>query len=136
MTLRPDAALQQRVLLAGALVLAGGGAVALHMPVSPWLRAAVLAAWLGLQAAELYRFAVAAASWSMLRFTGNGWIAGRHAGCGWTPLTLQPGTFVTSRFAWLRLAAPTGEMSQVLVLAARCCPADWRRLQVVLRFRR
>jgi hypothetical protein len=104
------------------------------LPIAPVWRLLAVLAWCVLQGLELYRFACDIARFDRLRLSAHD--ASARLQCGqWLDLDLQPGSFLSRRFLWLRLRAADGRRLATLLCASRVDATAWRRLQLLLSMR-
>lgn len=107
--------------------MAVGLAIALHLPLPAPLRMLAAALWLSGQTLELAAFSRAAARWRRLAIGAQGVRALFENGI-WRELRLCPGSVVTPRFAWLRLADTEGRSTCAVLRASSVPGSAWRRL--------
>ncbi|NNE59745.1 MAG: hypothetical protein HKN35_02495 [Woeseia sp.] len=125
----------RRLLLIPCAAVAIGALIIVHAPAPAELRAPALALWLAFEGHEIYSFARNAGQIDALWFSGPDRIRGRLSPGQWLDLKIQLGSVVRSRYLWLRLATGDGTRCDILLLRASLSAQDWRRLQVLLRFR-
>lgn len=124
-----------RLLLWPAAAIATGALIVLGMPIPAPLKAALLTAWLCHEGRQLYQFASGSRRFAMLSMSGDECLGlqGSHRA---VPLDIHGATFLGSRFLWLHLDLPDGTRWYTMICRSRLSPHDWRRLHVLLRFRR
>lgn len=115
-------------IVVGALIIIG-------MPMPPPLRTVLLGAWLFAEGRQLYLFASGSRRFSMLSMSGEACI-GLAESNRRVVLDVGGATFLGSRFLWLRLDLPDGSAWSTMICRSRLSLTDWRRLHVLLRFRR
>lgn len=110
-----------------------GGVVILHLDVPGAVRLGLLAAWLADASVGLYRTGRAQAAVFALVLLEDGCFVRDRQGSS-EPVTLQAGSMLTRRMAWLRCRRADGSGYSELLLRAGSDPQAWRRLQVLWRW--
>lgn len=110
-----------------------GCTLLLHLDVPVAVRVALLAAWLADAGTGLYRLGRRQAAVFALVLLEDGCFVrdrqGNHA-----PVTLQAGSVLLQRIAWLRCRCAEGGAYSELFLRDGSDPLAWRRLQVLWRW--
>lgn len=131
--LTPDRRLRRLVLASGALLGAGGCAAAAVLPVPVSARAGLALVWLLLAGLELVSTARGFGRCTGIRIAADGTVEVRDARDRRIAAELIPGSVVTARFAWLRLAGADGSRFAEPMTGECRKSEEWRRLQVIWR---
>ena len=129
--LRPDIRLRKRVLLSGAIAAIAGFALILHMPLNALSRLSLVVLWLAWCGIEIGTLTKA---WQRVRqicfnTRGEVWISdivGHRS-----QVSLQRGSLVTRRFAWLRMRLEDGRNYAELVSGNAVQDCQWHRFQLI-----
>ena len=108
----------------------------MHMDLPAGLRALLSLVWSIDVGGSLARRSRLQRDLRRLRITADGGVSARDAGGRWIPLSLRPGSIVTARFAWLRLAREDGGSGGELFSRATSGCEAWRRLRLIWRWGR
>lgn len=131
--LRPDPGLR-RIVVAGALLLIGGGCGAVAvLPLSPGSRAVLALIWICSGSVELVYTLLGFRRCLSMRIHAGGATTVYDRDTGIRVAELAPGSLVTARFAWLRLRAADGTRYTEPVSGSCRQSEEWRRLQVIWR---
>ncbi len=129
----PDAALRRTVIVTGILATAGGAAASATLPVLPAAKLIAAVLWSALGARELTHIAKGNKTCSRIEIdaTGTVQVFGPNGCC--RTATIDSGSIVLRRVAWLRLRGPAGERHAELLGPGASRSHDWRRFQVIWR---
>ena len=131
--LHPETRLRRLVLVSGVLLLAGGVVMVSLIDGSTAWKIAGGSVWTGVSGYRLWQLGHAYAVNGILRLGADGSLeiegldGRRHAA------TLDSGSFVLQRFAWLRISPSTGTAYGELVRGNARESEEWRRFQVIWR---
>ena len=131
--LRPDYRLRTAVIASGAALLIAGLIMLTVVAWPPLVKGSVAVSWGGLTLLRLLQLARAYAQNGILRIEAGGYVE-VEASCGRrVAATLQAGSFVLQRYAWLRVAPDAGRPYPELLQRDSCESEEWRRFQVIWR---
>ncbi len=105
----------------------------MHMSLPAWLRALLALVWSIDVGWSLAGRSAGLRDLRRLRITADGRVSAQSAAGHWVRLRLRPGSIVTARFAWLRLARDGGSAG-VLFSRATSGSEAWRRLRLIWRW--
>ena len=131
--LHPDPRLRQLVLGSGLLLGTIGLPLIASLGIAVSVRSVLAAVWLIVFARQWLQFRNAYIRNGILRVDSDAEISCRRSTGSWEPLELLPGSVVTSRWAWLRLAEADGPVYAELLRGEIRQSHDWRRFQVIWR---
>lgn len=114
-----------------AIALGLGMLLTLAVPTA-W-RVAAAAAWTAVNARQLHLIARGYMRCRRIRIASDGSATIQAPDGNWFAATMLAGSIVSSRIAWLRLAADDGQHFAELVRAKNAENEQWRRLQVIWR---
>lgn len=131
--LTPDPWLRIAVLTSGRLLVAAGLALILTLDLDTAIRAVICLVWLVAGRYEIAQIEGGFESLVAIRLSSGGDIAVLNDDQEWRPVTLQTGSIVLRKVAWLRLRAANGDIFVELLRGNARQSLEWRRLQVIWR---
>ena len=131
--LAPDPALRRAVLIAGALAILGGIAVIAALPITWQWQVIVGLGWGVYSGRDLWLIARANKACQRLQVDQDGCIRVFDRECCCSPATMDSGSLVLRRLAWLRFRTAAGRRHVELIRRKSTQNDDWRRLQVIWR---
>jgi hypothetical protein len=121
------------VLTSGRLLVAVGLVLVLTFELDAAMRTVICLVWIAGGRHELVQIERGFESLMAIRLSSIGEIAVLGKDQEWLPVTLQTGSVVLRKFAWLRLRAANGDNFVELLRGDARQSQDWRRLQVIWR---
>ncbi len=131
--LAPDPQSRRIVLGSGFVLLAGGIAAAMLLPLGLAGKLSVVVVWCLAGGRELLHIASGNKACCQLRLDASGDLTICSADGQSRVATLAPGSVVTSRVAWIRFTTADGRRHAELLRSKTAENHDWRRLQVIWR---
>ena len=131
--LRPDHRLRRAVIVSGAAMLFLGLLMLVFIDWPLSLKVLIGVSWGGLTLLRLVQLARTYAQNGILRIRGDGGVEIEAPGGRRVAATLQPGSLVLQRYAWLRLQPDSGRPYAELLQGDLRENEDWRRFQVIWR---
>ena len=132
-SLTPDPWLRIIVITSGRLLAAAGLVTVLTLDIGAAVRAAGCISWIILCRIELQQMQRGFDSCRIVRVFADGQIALLGNDKDWVPGTLQSGSIVLRKFAWLRVQTIDGEHIAEPLRGSTRENQEWRRLQVIWR---
>ena len=129
----PEPGLRRVVMLCGASAMAGGLLSIAVLPVAWHARVLLGLCWGLVSGRELWLIAKAHKRCAGLRLDADGQVLVRDGHGGGTAATIEPGSVVLQRLAWLRFRTVSGHRHAELLRRKSMKNNDWRRLQVIWR---
>jgi len=131
--LTPDPASRRFVVATGIVALLGGAVVIVGLPFDWSWRLLFAVAWAVLVGKDLLAILRGFRHCSRIRFIHTGELQISAAGSCCAAATLESGSLVLRRFAWLRFRTEDGRRHVELLRRKMAQNKDWRRLQVIWR---
>ncbi len=131
--LKPDPRIRRAVVCSGILFSAIGCMLLLSLRIDAVWRAIMCVCWSSFCWHEHARMRRSGANCLAIRCHAGGEIEIQTCDLGWIPATLQPGSVIYRRFAWLRARGEDGQLYVELLSGDARASQQWRRLQVIWR---
>jgi hypothetical protein len=129
--LRPDPALREMVDWTGSVFYAVGITLLVLLPVSPWWRFVCSVFWLLDGIREFRKLRLGRPGVRAIVLDSRGLVAGIDGYGDRHDLTLQTGSMVLSRLAWIRVQSGTGNCHGELFTRQSAGTETWHRLQLL-----